>query len=66
MWRTVEGCGGQLRAGAAGAFGLDFTAVMTMAGLDGPLTPETAALFSLVLPDVELSLIKNLRKGDDE
>lgn len=65
MWRTVEGCGGQLRTGMGGAYALDFTAVLSMAALGGPMTAETAALFDLVLPDVELSIIANLRKGDE-
>lgn len=49
----------------SGAFGLDYTAVMTFAGLSGPLSPEAADLMSDALPEVEVVILKAMRKGDE-
>lgn len=48
-----------------GVLGLDFPAVIAVAALGGPLSPEGGALFALALPEADAAAVKGLRRGDD-
>ena len=46
--------------------GLDFNAVIGLAALGGPMSPEGGALFNLALPEADAMVIKGLRRGGEE
>ncbi len=48
-----------------GVLGLDFNAVIGMAGLAGPVTPEVGALLAMALPEVDAAIVQALRKGNE-
>lgn len=48
-----------------GVLGLDYPAWIAFAQLT-PMTPATADLLSACLPDVEVEVLKGLRKDDEE
>lgn len=50
----------------AGAYALDFPAVIQIASLGGPMSPLCALLLSEVLPAAEQAIVASLRKDDDQ
>ena len=48
-----------------GAYGLDFPAVIQMAGLGGPVSVERGLLLAETLPEVERAIVSALRKDDE-
>lgn len=66
VWTAIRACQGQLRVGMAGAYGLDFPAVIQTAALGGPMSPLCALLLSEVLPAAEQAIVASLRKDDEE
>jgi hypothetical protein len=48
----------------AGPYGLDFGAVVALAHMAGPPSPEVAALLEIALPIAEAELLKGLKTED--